>query len=165
MMIFIAPTERRFSTPSANVRFPPVPAIIDPLRTLAAAVCWRLNQLAGQSLNIFRRIKCAYLLALSRRRLDGRLRLIERIEESAPFDLILATYKASTQVALMMPSEAAVVLRQSEGKRPRVSEDEAYVRSYRAYLWAIIHGQPDIELRYADARSVPASRLTRRLLS
>ena len=58
-----------------------------------------------------------------------------------------------------------MVLRESEESGARVSNDEAYVRSYRAYLWAIIRGQPDIERLYADARSIPASRLTRQLLT
>ena len=135
----------------------------DPLRTLAAVVCWRFNN-SGSILNIFQKISCAWLLTLSRRRLGGRLRLIERLEKRMPFDLVLATYKASTQVALRMPSEAAMVLRESEAQRPDVPADERFVRSYREYLWAVIRGQPDTERLYAIARSIPASRLTRRLL-
>ncbi len=119
-------------------------------------------------MNIFQILARTYLLARSKqlqhKRLPQSLRLIERVERYGPLDLTEATYKASTLVALHMLSEAAEVLRQSEKKSPCDGQDESYVRRYRDYLWAIIRGDPDSEAAYTEVRSLPASRVTRRLL-
>ena len=92
------------------------------------------------------------------------LQLIERVERYAPLNLTEASFKASILITLLMPSEAASVLRHSEPLSLRSAEDETYVRRYREYMWAIIRGDPDSEAHYAAARAIPASYLPRRFL-